>query len=546
MMRAGLLILVLSCCAPVSAAERDIDGDELNVDLGEPARDLPEVPAPGARTPGSPSRVVSAPATDPGSANAPPVPQPAPAPKPAAPKPPPQPWKVNLFDNDFSYKKAPDAPYFLGEELKDIQLNDWFDGLDEETRFSAGGELRYRYMNERNRLRPGGPAHGDYDLWRWRQYVDLKYGSAFRVYCEMIDASMFNNELPVTGIDVNHWDLQNIFVDVQVAERDDKPVYVRVGRQELLYGSQRLVSPLDWANTRRNFEGIKLFSKGDTWDFDLFCTRTVNTATFGDGPVARFDNEFDSPNQNHLFSGFWSTYKGWKDQTIDLYWLWDWDSTFIAPRYARGNRHTLATRWLGKKPVLDECCEPWSAWLVDIEGGYQFGDDFGKDVSAGFVTCGVGHSFSKLPWEPEIWMFYDWASGDADQNDGRNNTFNQMYGLVHAYFGQIDNLARQNISDINAKVVLKPFKKTVVDLQYHYFDLATDNDVLYQITAQPLGVPGTGQHVGEEFDIVTTYTFNPNFNVQLGYLYFWYGSFVDNNAPRGNAQQLYLQTTFRY
>jgi hypothetical protein len=56
----------------------------------------------------------------------------------------------------------------------------------------------------------------------------------------------------------------------------------------------------------------------------------------------------------------------------------------------------------------------------------------------------------------------------------------------------------------------------------------------------------TGKHVGEELDVVATYTFNPNFNVQVGYLYFWYGPMVENNSPRGNAGQLYVQTTFSY
>jgi hypothetical protein len=36
-----------------------------------------------------------------------------------------------------------------------------------------------------------------------------------------------------------------------------------VGRQELLYGAQRLISPLDWANTRRTFEGGKLIWQGE-------------------------------------------------------------------------------------------------------------------------------------------------------------------------------------------------------------------------------------------------------------------------------------------
>ena len=183
-----------------------------------------------------------------------------------------------------AFREYLNAPHFLGEELKNMPLF----GDDCEPSgltLSYGGEIRHRYMDEDNRLRPGGPGRSTYDLYRWRQYVDLKWDQDVRVYVEGIDASIDNNELAVTGIDKNRWDIQNAFFDLKIAERDDKPVYFRAGRQELLYGApsgvspgQQVISPLDWGNTRRNFDGFKLFSKGDTWDIDLFAVRPVNTA----------------------------------------------------------------------------------------------------------------------------------------------------------------------------------------------------------------------------------------------------------------------------
>src|SRR5206468_4073176 len=123
-----------------------------------------------------------------------PLPPPAeeekPMPPPAPPKPPIQPWKLLFFDNDFSYKKDPNHTWLLGENLKEIPLDIFpHDGCCESW-FSTGGELRYRLMDERNRLRPGGPGQANYDLWRWRHYVDYHYSDVFRVYVEMIEASM--------------------------------------------------------------------------------------------------------------------------------------------------------------------------------------------------------------------------------------------------------------------------------------------------------------------------------------------------------------------
>ena len=77
-------------------------------------------------------------------------------------------------------------------------------------------------------------------------------------------------DLPPLPIDVDRGDALNLFVDARLFEVKDRPLWLRVGRQELLYGSQRLVSTLDWANTRRTFQGVKLFYRSEKFDADSF------------------------------------------------------------------------------------------------------------------------------------------------------------------------------------------------------------------------------------------------------------------------------------
>ena len=486
-----------------------------------------------------------------------------PASKPAAPKPPPQPWKPVFFDNDFSYKKSPHT-HLIGEELKNIPLSDvlpW--DIVEDTTLSVGGEVRNRYMDERNRLRApfGAGGHSTYDLIRWRNYFDLKHSDWVRVYVEMIDASITGNELPATGIDVNRWDLQNAFVDLKILERDDKPVWFRTGRQELLFGSQRLISPLDWANTRRNFEGLRINSPGTTWDLDAWLVNPVNTATFGAGGgagpglgVLKNDDQFDSRQRDIVFGGAWGTYKGIKDNPIDTFFLYDHHDRFFpggngfpaAPpnSFPKGDRYTIGTRWLGNIPADGGD----RVYLTDIEGGYQFGNDNNKSVQAGFFTAGLGHTWKTVKWEPTVWGFYDWASGDGNPADGTKGTFFQHYGLVHAYIGLIDNVARQNTSDINYRVSVKPTKKLQLQAAQHFIQLANANDSLYTITGQKFGAPGGhGSDVGQELDLLATYTYNQNVSFEMGQFWFWYGDYIHNVQPtRQDAQQFYVQTTFRY
>ena len=164
------------------------------------------------------------------------------------------------------------------------------------------------------------------------------------------------------------------------------------------------------------------------------------------------------------------------------------------------------------------------------------------------IALGGGHTWKTVKWEPTVWMFYDWASGDSNPADGTNNTAFQYYGLVHAYLGLIDNLARQNISDINYRVQLKPTKKLQLQAAHHFFQLASGNDSLYTITGQKFGTAGVnGTDIGQELDLLATYTYNQNFSIEMGQFWFWYGDYIANVQPTPqDAQQFYIQTTFRY
>ena len=498
-------------------------------------------------------------------------PAPVPAAKPAAPV---LPWKPLYFDNDFSYKTKPNPPHFLGEELKNMPL---FDDCCEPNglTLSYGGEIRHRYMNEDMRLRPLNagqvPGRSDYDLYRLRQYVDLKWGQNARVYVEGIDASIFGNELATTGIDKNRWDIQNAFFDLKIAERDDKPVYFRAGRQELLYGTpsgvspgQQLISPLDWANTRRNFEGFKLFSKGDTWDIDLFAVRPVNSANptgaLGGRPAAGaasavniWDNRFDHADYSRWYSGTYMVYKGLKDNTIEPYYVWlQTQQAHQDPKWADGNRHTVGLRWTMTKPIKDECDQPWIVLATDTEGAYQFGTDNKERVQAGFFTTKMGTTFSQVPWTPQLSFIYYWGSGDSKKGDGKNSTYDVLVPLNHAYWGIIDNLSGQNLNDYALQATIKPHAKLTSLAAFHWFNQVSAGDNVYNVAGAPVGGLNTGTNLGQELDLITTYSYNPNFDVQLGYSWFWYGShFSGANAsvagkPLQDATQLYIQTSLRF
>ncbi len=341
-------------------------------------------------------------------------------------------------------------------------------------KYSVGGELRYRYMDEINRLRPLGELRRDtYQLWRFTPFVEVG-NDWIKGYVEAIDAPIFNEDLPKLPIDENRTDLVQYYLDVKLLEFDGDPLRFRYGRQTLLYGAQHLISPLGWSNTYRTFEGGKAYYTSSDWNVDAFSVRPSNGAA--SAQVFR-PTSFDIANQDILFSGVYATYKKAPNGVLDLYWLWlNVDEQVLTD--IDGNRHTIGARYAGSKPVKDGD-KVLATWNWDLESAFQFGeDDFrsgGRDlnVSAGFVSTIGGVTLNDIPWSPSIKGVFWWGSGDRNPNDGQIHTVTTLYPLGHAYWGLIDNFNGANLLDYSIQLAAKPTKKLTLGCDWHWFDKAS-------------------------------------------------------------------------
>ncbi len=435
---------------------------------------------------------------------------------------------LSFFDADFRYLDAAtntETDYF--DPLKRVRLgDDWL--------FSTGGEVRDRFMSEYNsRLTQ---RNNDYNLSRARVYGDLWYRDDFRVYAEFISAFSDGQSLPRAAVDEDRADLQNLFVDLKVAELGGKPVTVRGGRQELLYGSQRLVSTLDWVNSRRTFQGVKAFRQGETVDADLFWVQ----------PVVPNAGRFNSVDNNQNFAGIFTTTRPAKGQAVDLYYLLlDNTNNVVQQGIQRGRftRNTFGGRYVGDRD---------GTYLWDFEGAMQLGSEAGRNVVAGFATAGLGYHWKDTPLNPTVWAYYDYASGDDRPGQGTAHTFNQLFPFGHYYFGWADQVGRQNIHDFNLHTYLYPTKWIQVDLQYHNFWLASARDALYNaggnaIRCDPTGRAGT--HVGQEVDVIVNVHLTQHADFLTGYSYLFGGDFLRRTAGRNAAVDTslaYAQLSYRW
>lgn len=420
-------------------------------------------------------------------------------------------YKGVFYANDFSYLNDPCYKgCLLGECFKQ---NKTCNGIT----WDIGGQYRMRHHSERNHRGLGLTGRDDdFLLHRTRIFGNMKIGDGFRAYAEYIDAVSNYERFTPRPIEENRSDIQNLFFDARMVKNGDNEIWARVGRQELLYGAQRTISPLDWANTRRSFEGYKIFAKTGDWQFDAFYTN----------PLMRNTLQLDGANPNQEFMGMYSTYTGNDAGPIDFYFL-----TFN--NLGVFNYDTIGMRHLGSN----------GNWLWEVEGAHQWGNTGNAVHSAFAYTAGVGRKFPCLPWKPTLWGYIDWAKG-GNMNNGVMG-YHHLFPLAHKYNGFMDLFGRRNLEDINFQLAASPTKKLKLLAWYHIFHLQTINDTPYNVNMTPFNpgnAPGSTD-LGQELDFIAALKLTPRQNLVFGYSHFWAGSYYSTTtgAVKQDADFYYTQ-----
>lgn len=179
---------------------------------------------------------------------------------------------------------------------------------------------------------------------------------------------------------------------------------------------------------------------------------------------------------------------------------------------------------------------------------YQWGERSNLDVSAFAVATGVGYNIP-LPMNPHVWIRYDFASGDANPNDGRSSTFSHLFPFGHYYLGYMDQVGRQNIHDFNAQFTMNPVPWLTFISQYHRYYLANERDYLYNaggaaIIRDPTGQ--SGSHVGDEIDFRANIHVSRHQDVLIGYSKLFSGDYLQAQRPGVNSDLFYVQYNFRF
>jgi hypothetical protein len=306
---------------------------------------------------------------------------------------------------------------------------------------------------------------------------------------------------------------------------------VRIGRQELVFGEQRLLGHAGWLNAARTFDGARVTLKRNGLQLDAFAASVVRIL-----PDA-FDR---SGYGNRLYGAYLSTTTIVPKQMLEPYFFWRQSPGFAAELGGVANLHqaTTGVRIAGKLP---------SAFDYTTETAIQTGSVGPDAVRAWAGHWLVGKTLSARPSRPRVFGEYNYASGDANPKDGTRGTFDQLYPTAHDKYGLADQVGWRNIRHARAGAEFKPSAAWSVSTSYHSWWLASVTDALYSASGAVVArsVAGTaGRHVGQEMDVQAAYNYSPQLQIGAGYAYLIPGEFLKNTTPGHAYSYPYLMATY--
>lgn len=271
----------------------------------------------------------------------------------------------------------------------------------------------------------------------------------FGVLLEFQDVRGWGSE-PNTVTVTPNTGVHQAFVDVKATSFLD----VRIGRQELSYGEDRLIGNLDWAQSARAFDGLFVrVTASPAVTLDAFGMMLAPPAWLVNGG-ARFHNS------GSYFTGLYARARFGK-AGLDVYGLGLLEDPSTV---ALGFRHDDNRLTLGARGFAN-----FGGLALVGEGAFQSGKVGQADelVLAGAFAAKATYT---LPvWgAPYVTGELSAASGDGDAADGVQHTFHQLFPTGHAHLGFMDYVGWQNVVAGRGTLGFRPWGAHVW-LDVHHF-----------------------------------------------------------------------------
>jgi hypothetical protein len=441
--------------------------------------------------------------------------------------------------------------------------NDWLRQQSEAFKaWDIGGEFRARYDFKENagegssasvdfmKVPPAGKFNDNHYL-SLREKFHIGYTGLgwFNLYAEARDSSTTGDRRdPNKGAD--QFDLHQGYLKLGNAKKF--PLTAKVGRQELVYGDERMIGRSDWNNLGRVFDaGVLRFENPVVW-VDAFAGRIVM-------PV---NHHFNLPNDYDWLSGVYAS-------TRTLVSIQESQFYFLAHNVS-AKAAVLDPSWLSRPCTPQDTYtaglrfkslpDKLGAWDYTFEAAVQFGNVQVKttrlEQEAFAVMASGGYTWKETWGAPRLGVGYDFFSGESNPADNRNETFEPLFPTNHKPLGLMDLVGAKNIHDPRLTFCLKPAKPVTVNLEWHSYFLADTADYFYNDGGSArngngyVRNPQLNSYAGSELDLDVIYTFKPWAGFRAGYGHFFVGNYVQDslgaNGGSQDADWFYAQLTFAF
>lgn len=395
-----------------------------------------------------------------------------------------------------------------------------------EHRFRLEGYTALRY-------RDGNDDH--WFLNRLRANVTLLPASWWTFTLQGQDSRIFFKSNP-TGQNpyTNRTDLRLAFMTL--GDPSKSTAAVRIGRQELAYGDERIIGAANWGNVARAFDAAKLVLRSGRWQVDAVSATVVVPRIHG------VSHHEQGNNLHFLYARWTSPVPG---TSAEPYVIW---------RTGRGTGDALTgilhqNRWV---PGVRIAGRLRARTEYGAEGVLQSGNvvnQYGRErVRAYALHTVLRYEFEELPWRPRALGEFNYASGDRNPGDRRSGTFDQMYPTPHEKYGLADQVGWQNIEHVSAGVEAKPGKQFVVRTLWHDWYLAQSRDGLYAAGGALVfrDLSGrSGRHAGAEVDLIAQYNWGSRY-VGCGFGHLFPGRFLRVQSPGTGLNYVYLNAGYDF
>jgi hypothetical protein len=307
---------------------------------------------------------------------------------------------------------------------------------------------------------------------------------------------------------------------------------VRVGRQEINFGAQRLIGSANWGNSSRSYEGIRATRTRNRVQLDAFASMVAVVDNTRLNPVLASGNQIHGVHLSAARSpreGVFESYAFWKISNTETF----------QDRRGRTSHFTNGLRALGKLPRRFD---------YNLEMAFQAGELAGQTHRAWAGYWNLGYTLASAERSPRLVAIYSFASGDNRAADGRSGTFDQLYPTNHAFYGWGDRIGWRNVHEAAAALILKPARPVTVNLEFHSFWLATRADAYYNFAGRPVAwnPDATSSHLDYEIDVNTVWNVNRRLQFIIGYVHLFPGAFLKQSTPGSPATVAYAQWVYRF